>query len=112
MKENKYDTRWEWVSRNSIIYPHLYDNTTKRMLIDMKTWTRKDNEKWNQTSLISDVCLMDGNTVSTASSSLGRPERAIVYYFQFLCHLFLTYLSSSMDIGFSHEVHPIQLTMI
>ncbi|CAF1237421.1 unnamed protein product [Rotaria sordida] len=82
MRENQYDIRWEWGSSNTTIYPHLYDNTTKQMLLDMKTWTRKDNEKWNQTSVVDDEWLTDGNTGSAASFKLGTIERTV---FQLLC---------------------------
>lgn len=68
MRENKYDIRWEWGSSNTTIYPHLYGNTTKQMLIDTKTWNRKQNEKWNQTSLVGDIWLIDGTTTNDGSN--------------------------------------------
>jgi uncharacterized protein (DUF952 family) len=87
MRENKYDIRWEWGSSNATIYPHLYDNTTKRMLLDTKTWTRRQNEKWNETSLANDTWLTDGDTSMGSSFKIGRIEQAVL---QCLC-IALTY---------------------
>ena len=82
MRENQYEIRWEWGSSNTTIYPHLYGNTTKQMLIDMKTWTRQKNEKWNETSLVSDPWLTNGNNGGRDSLNLGKIQQAVL---QLLC---------------------------
>lgn len=79
MRENNYDIRWEWSSSNTTIYPHLYGNTTKRMLLDMKTWTRKENEKWNETSLVGDTWLTDGVSTIFNSDRIERIVLQLVY---------------------------------
>ncbi len=79
MRENKYDVRWEWGSSNTTIYPHLYANTTKQMLIDTKMWSRKEGEIWNQTSLADDVWLTNGFANSKADRIFGRIEGTMLH---------------------------------
>ncbi|CAF3952047.1 unnamed protein product [Adineta steineri] len=89
MRENQYDIRWEWGTSHETIYPHLYDNTTKQMVLDIKTWRREENEKWNQTSLVDDPWLTDGIIGGTISLNLGTIEKSVL---QLLCTLLSFYV--------------------
>ena len=80
MRENHYDIRSAWDTSNTTFFPKLYHNITKQMLLDIKMWTRTENETWDQTSLVNDKWLTDGNTAT--SFNPGRIERIVL---QLLC---------------------------
>ena len=73
MTSNGYDVKWEWSRSNSTIYPHLYGNTTKRMVLDYKTWNRKPNEEWNATTIADDAWLTDGGFRAAEPMTLFSP---------------------------------------
>ncbi|CAF3237360.1 unnamed protein product [Rotaria socialis] len=68
MRENgRYDVRWEWSRSNSTIYPHFYGNTTREMIVDVRTWSRAQYALWNSTSVPTDEWLTDDCDMKHAS---------------------------------------------
>ncbi|CAF1200096.1 unnamed protein product [Adineta ricciae] len=61
MRKNGYEVKWEWSRSNTTVYPHLYANITKKMVLDQKTWTRKPGELWNATTIVDDPWLTDSS---------------------------------------------------